>query len=538
MNHAHAGVMFGVGIKNARGTISRAIVHDDKLKITTSLPQNTVNRRFHGRSGVICGDEDGYLWRAHRVFHCRGSLLPGLKSVKEVEQLAASNDLTRGNLSFRIRCATNPVEAELRRATDGQLVLRAAAGDDSAFDELVARYRTRVYHLALSKVRGRENALDIAQEAFVQAYLSLRSLREPEKFGSWLSGITANLCKMHFRKSSDVVLAPEMIEDMQTRAEPDPNAALAREALDQLPNGTRSAAILYFVEEMKQTEIAEFLGISLAAVKSRIRDARASLQKEMIHMVKQTAKKQEPGDEFTMSLKHRLELAMWYREFSEMIYAGTNIMRALDTIRQGDYSEAIRQQTTQMMDAIQAEATVFEALEACPALQTPEALGLIDAGERGGMLELTSRSLVDFLELRGIQESIEIAILCRTIGGLILGRNELATVLKHAVGIAQSDFARQLTREMLKSVESGGTLTAAVTQYSELLPIPMLRATEAGERSGTLGYALNWAADQIADHVAHTLASRRPYPTWMSEEECALLSKTFLAALAEVSPPE
>lgn len=183
----------------------------------------------------------------------------------------------------------------MRRLTDGQLVAKATAGDDSAFDELVSRYRTRVYHLALSRARARENALDIAQEAFVQAYLSLRTLRQPERFNAWLSAITANLCKMHFRQSTEVPIAPEMIEDMQPLTELDPNAALAREALDQLPNGTRSAAILYFIEEMKQTQIAEFLGISLAAVKSRIRDARASLQKEMIHMVKQTTKQEGDG---------------------------------------------------------------------------------------------------------------------------------------------------------------------------------------------------------------------------------------------------
>lgn len=178
----------------------------------------------------------------------------------------------------------------MREPTDGQLVAKAADGEYSAFDELVSRHRTRVYYLALSKIRGRDNALDIAQEAFVQAYMSLKSLREPEKFGLWLSSITANLCKMHLRKTSEVLIPFEMIEELHAPVESDPNADIAREALDLLPNGTRSAAILYFIEEMKQTEIAEFLGISLAAVKSRIRDARASLQKEMIYMVKQTAK--------------------------------------------------------------------------------------------------------------------------------------------------------------------------------------------------------------------------------------------------------
>lgn len=286
----------------------------------------------------------------------------------------------------------------MREVTDGQLVARAASGDDSAFDELVSRYRTRIYHLALSKVRGRDNALDIAQEAFVQAYLSLGALREPDKFAPWLSSITANLCKMQARRSSEVLIPPEMIDEMSVSAESDPNATLAREALDRLPNGTRSAAILYFVEEMKQTEIAEFLGISLAAVKSRIRDARASLQKEMIHMVKQTAKKPEPGDEFDKSLKHRLELARWYRELSEMISAGTTIMRALDKLRQGDYSEPVWQHTTRMMEAIQAGCTVTDAFASCSALTSPGAIDLMHLGEIAGSMHIELLKLADGLD--------------------------------------------------------------------------------------------------------------------------------------------
>lgn len=420
------------------------------------------------------------------------------------------------------------------QAYDGQLVAQAVRGDDRAFDALVARYRTRVFHLALSKVGGRETAFDIAQEAFVHAYLSLRTLREADKFGPWISGITANLCRMHLRRSIEIPTPPEAFENLTAPREADPNAALAREALEKLPNGTRSAAMLFFVERMKQAEIAHFLGISLAAVKSRIRDARAILQKEMIHMVKQTARKEEPEGPFTETLKHRLELARWYREFSEMIYAGVTLMGSLDKLRQGSYSEGIRNETAVMMDAILHGSTLSEALETCPALQTPEARHLILAGEYGGMLELTTGALVDYMQLRSIQESIEIAILCRTIGGLLLGRNELAMALTHAADVAQNDLVRQVTAKMLESVKEGGTLADVVTQYRDALPLEMIRAVQAGEKSDTLGYALNWAADQITAEAGHLLAAPRiGRPAWMDERTYGSLEQAFHKALSE-----
>ncbi len=422
----------------------------------------------------------------------------------------------------------------MRETTDAQLVAGAVSGDNPAFDELVSRYRTRVYHLALSKVRGRDNALDIAQEAFVQAYLSLGSLREPERFSAWLSGIVSNVCKMHFRRMGEVPVAPEMLGQLEASPEPDPNAALAREALDRLPNGTRSAAILYFIEEMKQSEISDFLGISLAAVKSRIRDARTSLRKEMIHMVKQTGRKEEPGDEFARSLKHRLELARWYTGLSKSIQAGVTIMGALDRLRQADYSEPIKRDTARMMDEILREATISEALEHCPALQTPEAKHLILAGEYGGMLELTTGALADYMQLRSIQESIEMAILCRTIGGLLLGRNKLTMALRHASDVAQNELVRQVTREMLQSIEAGGTMRAVADRFSDALPAVMLQAIRAGEKSGTLGYALNWAADQLASDASRLLAAPRiSRPAWMDKVTYSSLEQAFGNALAE-----
>ncbi len=125
-------------------------------------------------------------------------------------------------------------------SSDAELVARAASGDDSAFDELVSRYRGRVYYLALSKVRAREIALDVAQDAFVQAYISLGKLREPEKFASWLMSITSNLCRMHFRRAREIAMPDEAIDALNSHRdapESDMDATVAVEATRQAARG-------------------------------------------------------------------------------------------------------------------------------------------------------------------------------------------------------------------------------------------------------------------------------------------------------------
>lgn len=422
------------------------------------------------------------------------------------------------------------------KPSDGQLVAKAAAGDDSAFDELVSRYRTRVYHLALSKVRGRDNALDLAQEAFVQAYLSLGTLREPDKFGSWLSGITANLCKMYLRRGSDVLLPPEMIDELRTPADTDPNAAAAREALDQLPNGTRSAAILYFIEEMKQTEIAEFLGISLSAVKSRIRDARASLQKEMIHMVKQSAKKDEPGDDFSKSLKHRLELARWYREFGEMVRAGTTLVSALAQLEAQDFSSPVKMATAKLNSAIQAGATLSDALKDCPALQTPEAFGLIRVGEMDGALEVTLDTLADCIEARRVIRDVELSYWCRVLGAMLASGVGILSALNSAAEVAVNEELKVATREIIDIINARGSMRPVLERHPDLFSPLALAAIIGGEYSGTLDYTLQWLAGELASEACTRLSPLREQRD-RREEIGSALADPLIRFLADESAP-
>lgn len=407
--------------------------------------------------------------------------------------------------------------------SDAQLVARAASGDDSAFDELVSRYRARLYYLALSKVRAREIALDIAQDAFVQAYISLGKLREPEKFASWLMSITSNLCRMHFRRAREIAMPDEAIDALNSHRdapESDMDATLAVEALDKLPEGTRSAALLFFVEEMKQAEIAEFLGISLPAVKSRIREARARLQKGMIEVVRRSAKKDEPGSEFDQSLQHKIELVRWYREFADLISNGVPIISALDTLRQQEFSQSIRQATSKLMDAVKSGSRMSDALEGLPALTTCQAVGMVRAGEIGGILDWTAQFLADWVEVENGQRDLELAFWCRTFGSVLDAGAPAKLALECSSDIIRSPHLKQATQDLAEALESQKPLEPVLAKHADvLLPIVQVSIL-AAQRTGVLGFGLQWAANAVHARMAERLLGRQfqpptPKASWM-----------------------
>ena len=79
---------------------------------------------------------------------------------------------------------------------DAQLVSAVLAGDRSAYDALLRRYKNLVYGVALSLVEGFDDAESAAQESFVQAYLTLDRLENPDRFGAWINGICCNISRM------------------------------------------------------------------------------------------------------------------------------------------------------------------------------------------------------------------------------------------------------------------------------------------------------------------------------------------------------
>jgi RNA polymerase sigma-70 factor (ECF subfamily) len=165
-------------------------------------------------------------------------------------------------------------------------VRQARAGEPEAWDQLFKRYQLPLYVYVFELVRHEQTSLDIVQETFINAARHLGSLREDEKFGSWMFSIAHQKCIQHWRKRrlDEVFLDPrdEIIED--TDAGP-LELLISKEQegkflkrLDQLAVPHRAVLLLHFVEDFSLDEIARITGTRLGTVKSRMHYARKALK--------------------------------------------------------------------------------------------------------------------------------------------------------------------------------------------------------------------------------------------------------------------
>ncbi|MFQ6044624.1 MAG: RNA polymerase sigma factor, partial [Candidatus Poribacteria bacterium] len=177
---------------------------------------------------------------------------------------------------------------------DTELVLRALQGDKKAFGELVDKYQGVVYGLCFHLVGNFADAQDLAQEAFVQAYLDLHQLREPDKFANWLYRVTTNVCKMWLRKRKPDVDSLETISPTEfISALPSPQELVEREelqlmvrrAIDSLSGKNRLTITLYYMDGLSYQEISDFLDVPVSTIKSRLHKARLQLKEKLIKMV-------------------------------------------------------------------------------------------------------------------------------------------------------------------------------------------------------------------------------------------------------------
>jgi RNA polymerase sigma-70 factor (ECF subfamily) len=182
---------------------------------------------------------------------------------------------------------------------DEALAARAAAGEESAFEELVSRYQARVYRLACRLTSDEGHAKDVLQETFLAVYRGLPRFRGDSRFSTWLYRVATNAALTHRRArarrptESLEAFLPRFDADGVHAAEPaDLGAAgradelldrkllaeKARAGLDRLPDIYREAFVLRDLEEMTTPEVAELLGIDPAAVRQRVHRARLMLR--------------------------------------------------------------------------------------------------------------------------------------------------------------------------------------------------------------------------------------------------------------------
>jgi len=177
---------------------------------------------------------------------------------------------------------------------DRSLVARAQGGDLRAFETLVERHRRRIYSLAYRMTCTHEDADDVLQETFVRAYCNLRRFDLERPFANWLYTIAANLCldrrrraKREQRVAWDAVEGGRLELETADTYGPDretENGELREqieEAIARLPERQRAALVLFEVEDLKITEVAELMECSEGAVKSTLHRARRRLRDEL-----------------------------------------------------------------------------------------------------------------------------------------------------------------------------------------------------------------------------------------------------------------
>ncbi len=181
------------------------------------------------------------------------------------------------------------------------LVEAAQRGDASSFGRLVERFQGMAYASAYARLGDSHLAEDVAQEAFVDAYLSLGTLRDPAAFPGWFRRVLIKHSDRQYRVQAPQALDPDIIQALPSDW-PDPALLFergqerqgVREAIAALPSAQREATLLFYIEGYSQKEIAAFVDAPLSAVKKRLFDARKSLEKRMLDMVTEELKKERP----------------------------------------------------------------------------------------------------------------------------------------------------------------------------------------------------------------------------------------------------
>jgi RNA polymerase sigma factor (sigma-70 family) len=181
--------------------------------------------------------------------------------------------MTRGRMT-RGRSAV----AEDTELSDGDLVRLARDGDAVAFRLLVERHQPAARARARRLCPNPSDVDDIMQESFLQAFVALDRLREPDRFAGWLAGIVLNVCRSLYRREQ-LTLLPDWPEPLHPAsgdglpsAEDLDRADALREAVADLPAGQRRAVALHYYADLPPGQIAEAPGAARASLhKARIR---------------------------------------------------------------------------------------------------------------------------------------------------------------------------------------------------------------------------------------------------------------------------
>ncbi len=177
-------------------------------------------------------------------------------------------------------------------ADDHRLIADCLKGDAAAFGVLVRRYQDRLFNTVFRQLDNAEDAQDVVQEAFLNAYQSLDSFKGNSEFFTWLYRIAVNAA-ISLKRKQKVILSIDAGRNGETGGEPTdaseashPTRGLERaeeerkvqDALNRLSPEHRIVLVLKDIEGEKYETIAEVLGVPIGTIRSRLHRARAELR--------------------------------------------------------------------------------------------------------------------------------------------------------------------------------------------------------------------------------------------------------------------
>lgn len=229
--------------------------------------------------------------------------------------------------------------------SDAKLVRRVRdRGDTGAYGQLVERYQGHAYGLAYSLLGDWAEAQDMAQEAFVRAYVNLHVLDDPGRFAGWLRRIVFGTCMDWLRSYRPDAYrsmgGPADVDQLQATADPDvvapPDAAIGRElsrvvlaAIAELPPKYRIPLTMFHLDGLSYEKVAEFLDLPLGTVKSLLHRAREKLKpvlagyaaRETTSMVKEVFDEHKLPPDFARNVLDGVPTLGWGRG-KECTFAG------------------------------------------------------------------------------------------------------------------------------------------------------------------------------------------------------------------------
>ncbi len=185
--------------------------------------------------------------------------------------------------------------------SDAEIVRQVQDGDVRQFALLVDRYKDRALTLAVRLVRGREEAEELVQDAFVRAYRNLRSFRGDSAFRTWFYRILYNVCMTSVRRRArrEPILhldgQPEMYETIPDagittaldQLEEKEIAGILSDEMERLPDKYRTALTLFYTEEMSYEEMGVISGLPVGTVKSHLFRARSLLRERLVNRLQE-----------------------------------------------------------------------------------------------------------------------------------------------------------------------------------------------------------------------------------------------------------